>query len=52
MYRILLKDTTYFDFGSEKWILNFLKDYCWFMLEYFRNENEDNENMPLGLNKW
>ena len=57
MFRILLKDTTYFDFGREKWILNFLKDYCWFMLECFRlqwpfNTGGGQWNMPLGFNKW
>ena len=26
MYKILLRNTTYFDFGRETWIKNFLKD--------------------------
>ena len=32
MYRILTENTTYFDFGRETWIKNYVKDYSLYCL--------------------
>ena len=56
MYRIPLKNTTYFDFGRYTRIKNYLKDYS---LLYWSNsafsdrsiQVENNKNRLLGLSK-
>ena len=55
MYRISLKDTTYFDFRRETWIPNNLKDYPLYLnasaFSYRSIQVENNKSRPLGLSK-
>ena len=56
MYRISLKDTTYFDFRKETWISNNLKDYSKLHLNasafsYRSIQVEITKNRSLGLSK-
>ena len=54
MYRILLKNATYFEFGIEIWIKNCLRDYSWCYLSGSALSDcsiqvNDNTEKPLGL---